>query len=230
VRAAVSLLGQAGAAITVATDAYRAMAQLVQSPGFAHLLLDVRDLDEAELGIVNVASRYCPTVACAALALPGTEKRLSRQASGIRVLDAAALAARIGPGGRPTVFPGAASKIPAGPKHTEEQTIEHALGVDDAASDATVAECAVAAPESDALAAAEEDEATTSMYEAVRARMREGAAPPVRRRPGEAGGLTMPPVSPHPVTETGVELTAAEIDALLAIERPASNSTEEAAS
>lgn len=227
VRAAASLLGEAGAAINLARDAYQAMAQLVLSPGYAHLLLDVRDLDETELGIVAVARRYCPGVEAAALALPESETRLSRYSTSIRLVDAAALAARIGDGVRRVSFSDAAATTAESAVTADDETIEHALGVGEA-------ECRHGAadgmPRTPTSADLDDDESAPSMYEAVRARMREGAAPPVRRRPGSAINNPPMPAAEEPVTETGVELTAAEIDALLAIERPTDPHSREAAS
>lgn len=229
------MLGQAGGAVTVVQDAYRAMAQLMQPPGFAHLLLDVRDMDEAELSIINIASRYCPATASAALELPGIEARLSRLAPSLRVIDSATLAMRIGDGrvvstgplSRPTEQAASVS---------DDGSIEHSLGVDSGSAPTTRDEPAdrIEVVEEAASIAEETSDGGMSMYEAVRSRMREGAAPPVRRRPGEAvkpfGGTGMQASCDAPVTETGVELTAAEIDALLAIENPPRGCKEESAS
>lgn len=233
VRAAASTLGQAGGSVTVVPDAYRAMAQLIQPPGFAHLLLDVRDLDEAEMGIVNIASRYCPATVPAVLDLPGIEPRLGRLAPSLRVIDSATLAIRIGDG-RASIGPAGQRTEQAEPT-SEEGSIEHSLGVDAAGTTAGHGERA-ASSESANRPAAMEDAADDgiSMYEAVRSRMRDGAAAPLRRRPGEAlkspGNPGITGGCDAPVTETGVELTAAEIDALLAIENPPRAWKEESAS
>lgn len=234
VRAAASTLGQAGGAVTVVPDAYRAMAQLVQPPGFAHLLLDVRDIDEAELGIVNIASRYCPGTAAAALALPGIEARLGRLAPSLRVIDSATLALRISDGRMPSTT--AAPQTESATVVSADDSIEHSLGIDAEAGAFDHGERCAAGNEADSspAAAAPPAENDVPMYEAVRARMRDGAAAPVRRRPGEmakplaSAGLSGPPG--EPVTETGVELTAAEIDALLAIDNPPRGRKEESTS
>lgn len=235
VRAAASMLGQAGGAVTVVPDAYRAMAQLVQPPGFAHLLLDVRDMDETELGIVNIASRYCPATASAALQLPGIEARLARLAPTLRVLDSATLAMRIGDGRVSPIADTHQATGHAAPV-ADDESIEHSLGVGAAfaGTDPSGHSPGHDAPSRASTASSEASEDEVSMYEAVRARMREGAAPPVRRRPGEAakpfGMAGMSGPCDAPVTETGVELTAAEIDALLAIDEPKHGRKEESAS
>ena len=235
VRAAASTLGQAGGAVTVVPDAYRAMAQLVQPPGFAHLLLDVRDMDEAELGIINIASRYSPATAAAAMELPGIEAKLSRLAPTLRVMDIATLAMRIGDGRVTSLQTTKATTERATPA-VDDVSIEHSLGVDDTPAvpvngDRPSADDAV---QQFPPVGSQISDGGVSMYEAVRTRMREGAAPPVRRRPGDAatpfGSAGLPRPCDAPVTETGVELTAAEIDALLAIDEPKRGQKEESAS
>lgn len=233
VRAAASTLGQAGGAVTVVPDAYRAMAQLMQPPGFSHLLLDVRDLDEAEMGIVNIASRYCPATSPAALELPGIEARLSRLAPSLKVIDSATLAMRIGDG-RASIGPVGQRTEQAAPASVDG-SIEHSLGVDSSATPSDNGERAASCESADQSSKTDDvADDGISMYEAVRSRMREGAAAPVRRRPGEAmkslGNPGIPGGCDAPVTETGVELTAAEIDALLAIENPPRSRKEESAS
>ncbi len=234
VRAAASTLGQSGGAVTVVPDAYRAMAQLVQPPGFAHLLLDVRDIDEAELGLVTIASRYCPGTAAAALDLPGIEARLGRLAPSLRVMDSATLALRIGDGRLPSMTAG--PRTESATAASDDDSIAHSLGVDAQAGASDNGDRCAGGNEVDSspVAAASPTENDVPMYEAVRARMRDGAAAPVRRRPGEmakplaSAGLSGPPG--ESITETGVELTAAEIDALLAIDHPPRGRKEESAS
>src|SRR2546425_1019983 len=77
-RAAAEAIEAAGVALTIAADAYAALARLSTGPPFDYLLLDARDMDDAELGIVQVASRYYPSVPSAVLMLNGTEARMAR--------------------------------------------------------------------------------------------------------------------------------------------------------
>lgn len=275
-RAAVDALTAAGATVTSVGDVYAAVAALSARPATTLALLDPRDLDDAELGVIPVIARYFPTVQCTAVLLPGTVQRLARLRSPIPTTDLSTLLQRLNDAARVRLEPlppagsgeigrmspgdsAAFEPTPEPPAPPLQEPVELNLDEGDPSIERSLGLAGhrpaprsepFAAPRGESHAAPHPAPSASpprpdrrplstdggpeaigdgpTLHDAVRLRMADGTAPPVRRRPGSPAS-SMPtsadllaPIGrrqPEP-TETGVVLTPAEIDALLSLEPP----------